>query len=728
MAVRSRKSSRSAPAGSRGRAAAGGIPANAYTPLKPGEKYVPFVPAGRTLPEVTRRSVGIGVAMAVLFSFSACYLGLVAGQVFEAAIPIAILAVGIAGLFARKSSILENVIIQSIGAASGLVVAGAIFTLPALYILGLKVNLLHTFIASCLGGFLGILFLVPLRRYFVAEEHGKLPFPEATATTEILATGERGGSSAKILALSMGIGGLYDFLVEALQAWPKTLRTDVLFGRIGAALSEKARWIFKLDGTAALFGLGYIIGLRYSAVIAAGSVFSFLVLVPLIFHFGRFLPSVVLPGAVPVGQMTELQVFSAYAQKIGIGAIAMAGVLGILKMAKIIVSSFSVGIREILRGTTAAPRSAVRTDTDMSMKVNLVFILLTLAAVFGAFALFASGAGTAAFGFKIAAIGLAIVAALTFLFTPVAVRATAIVGVNPVSGMTLITLILSSLALVSIGLTGPVGMTVVLVMGCVVCTALSMSGGFITDLKIGYWLGATPRNQQRWKFLGVVVSALSVSLALLLIQKAYGFTVGGRGILDGGVPNPAISAPQGNLMATIIQSLMIQSRVPYLLYGLGALCALTIEMLGVSPLAFALGMYLPIQINMPLLVGGLVSWAVIKSSKFKVQGSKVQKDDGQSPKERGILIASGFIAGGALMGVIGAVLNLNEIGKPIRFLSVGARYAATTVPESGRTLWEIASFSPYYEGLAGQLISLAGFSALCAFCYLYARGRKRPVR
>jgi putative OPT family oligopeptide transporter len=295
--------------------------------------------------------------------------------------------------------------------------------------------------------------------------------------------------------------------------------------------------------------------------------------------------------------------------------------------------------------------------------------------------------------------------------------------VNPVSGMTLITLILSSIALVSIGLTGAVGMTVVLVMGCVVCTALSMSGGFVTDLKIGYWLGATPRNQQRWKFLGVVVSALSVSFALLLIQKAYGFTIGGKGILDGGVSNPAISAPQGNLMATIIQSLMIKSQIPYVLYALGGLCALVIEMLGVSPLAFALGMYLPIQINMPLLVGGIISWMVMKSSELRVQGSEKKiKDDGESPKERGILIASGFIAGGALMGVVGAVLNLNEIGKPVRFLSIGARYVSSVVPETGKTIWDIGSYAPYFQGFSGQLISLVGFASLCAFCYFYAKG------
>ena len=704
-----------------------GLPENAYRTLKPGETYIPYVPASEKMHEVTSRSVLLGVSMAVLFSFSACYLGLVAGQVFEAAIPIAILAVGFAGLFARKSTILENVIIQSIGAASGLVVAGAIFTLPALYILGLKVSLLHTFIASMLGGFLGILFLVPLRRYFVSEEHGKLPFPEATATTEILAAGERGGKSARILALAMGIGGLYDFLVEALHAWPKTLRSDLLLGKLGAGLAEKSRMIFKMDGTAALFGLGYIIGLKYSAVIAAGSVFSFLILVPLVYYFGQSMPSIIAPGTVPIGQMNELQIFSLYVQKIGIGAIAMAGVIGIVKMGKIVVSSFSVGMREMIRGTSAKQKETVRTDTDISMKFNLMIMTGVLALVFLAFWIFAVPAGTAGFAAKVAGIGLAIVALLAFLFTPVAVRATAIVGVNPVSGMTLITLIVSSLVLVSIGLSGPAGMTVVLVMGCVVCTALSMSGGFITDLKIGYWLGATPRNQQKWKFLGVVVSALSVSFALLLIHKAYGFTLGGRGILDGGVSNPGIPAPQGNLMATIIQSLMVQSHIPYALYGLGALCALVLEMLGVSPLAFALGMYLPIQINMPLLAGGLVSHFVLRASGIGHGGTKNQESD-ESPKERGTLIASGFIAGGALMGVIGAVMNLNEIGKPVRFLSIGSRYVHEVVEGTGKVIWnvpETGGHPAWFEALPGQLISLCGFLILAGFCYFYSVRKKK---
>ena len=692
-----------------------GLPANAYTPLKKGEEYTPYIPSNQSPHEVTFRSVGIGVIMAIVFSFAACYLGLVAGQVFEAAIPIAILAVGMAGLYARRSTILENVIIQSIGSASGVVVAGAIFTLPALYILGLEVNLLHTFIACTLGGFLGILFLIPLRRFFCVEEHGNLPFPEATATTEILTTGETGGQSAVVLVISMIVGGLYDFFVEAMHVWPKALRTDVLIPKIGAVLGEKARWVLKLDATAALFGLGYIVGLKYASIIAAGSILSFLVFLPLIFHFGQHIPGIIPPGSIPIADMSELQIFTNYVQKIGIGAIAMAGFLGIAKMSKIIVSSFKVGLQEMTHGAHSS--SQKRTDLDIRIKWVVAMIAGTIMTTFVAFWIFAAPAGGIGFSLKAALVGVFIIASLAFLFTPVAARATAIVGVNPVSGMTLITLIISSLILLAVGLSGTVGMTVALIMGCVVCTALSTSGAFVTDLKIGYWLGATPRNQQRWKFLGVVVSAISVSLAILLIHKAYGFTLGG-GILNGGAPNPTIPAPQGNLMAVIIKSLMIESQIPYLLYAMGALIAILLEMIGISPLAFALGMYLPIQINMPLLVGGIIAHLVSKKSK------NIKNERESSPRERGTLIASGFIAGGALMGVAGAFLNLNEIGKPVRFISVGVKFIQETIADTGKSIWHAGAHLPYYDSIIGQLISLAAFIGLCLFCYYYAVGKK----
>lgn len=694
------------------------LPENAYRPLDKGEEYIPYIPASKVIPEVTSRSVIIGVIMAVLFSFAACYLGLVAGQVFEAAIPIAILAVGLAGIFARRSTISENVIIQSIGAASGVVVAGAIFTLPALYILGLEVNLLHTFIACTLGGFLGILFLIPLRRYFVAQEHGKLPFPEAVATTEILVSGEKGGKGAIMLVISMIVGGIYDFLVGAMHIWPEQIRTNVLLGNLGETLAEKARFVFKINGTAALFGLGYIVGIKYVSIIAAGSVLSFLVFVPLTFYIGQYAPGIIPPGNVPIMQMSELDIFVNYVQKIGIGAIAMAGIIGIIKLGKVIISSFSVGIREIVRGTKGGAKASYpRTDTDMDIKLVIILLIGVLLLIFLAFWNFAEPAGTTGFALKIAFAGLIVVAVLAFLFTPVAARAIAIIGVNPVSGMTLISLIIASIVLLSIGLKGFIGMTIALIMGAVVCTALSTSGAFISDLKIGYWLGTTPKNQQKWKFLGVVVASISVSLALLLIQKSYGFTIGGS-ILEGGTPNPAIPAPQGNLMAVIIKSLMIESQVPYLLYGIGALTAILLEMAGVPPLAFALGMYLPIQINMAVFAGGFVSFLVGKAS------NKKKLAEGEtSPKERGTLIASGFIAGGALMGVMAALLNLPAIGKPIRFISIGVTYVSEVIADTGDIVWSIGERAHYFESIGGQLLSLFGFIGLCLFVYFYSKGK-----
>jgi putative OPT family oligopeptide transporter len=443
------------------------------------------------------------------------------------------------------------------------------------------------------------------------------------------------------------------------------------------------------------------------------------VLTPLVFFVGQSNPGILPPGEVPIGQMTELQVFSTYVQKIGIGAIAMAGIIGIIKMGKIIISSFSVGFRELVRGSKGVSQELPRTDTDIRIKNVMMLIGLVLVLIFAAIWVFASPAGTAGFALKIGLVGLLIIAVLSFLFTPVAARAIAIIGVNPVSGMTLITLIITSLVLVSLGLKGVVGMTVALIMGCIVCTALATSGAFISDLKIGYWLGSTPRNQQRWKFLGVFVASISVSLAILLIQKSYGFTLGGS-ILEGGTSNPAIPAPQGNLMAVIIKSLMIESQIPYLLYAGGALCAILLEMAGVPPLAFALGMYLPIQINMAVFTGGLLSYFVGRLSK------KMAKRDGEeTPKERGTLIASGFIAGGALMGVVGALLNLPDIGKPVRFISIGAKYVEETVEGTGRVVWNIGEYLPYYGGLGGQLLSLAGFIGLCLFVYYYAKGKRK---
>jgi putative OPT family oligopeptide transporter len=607
------------------------LPANAYSRLKPGETYQPYIPTGSIVPEITARSVSIGVLMAIIFTAAAAYLGLKIGQVFEAAIPIAILAVGMAGLFARRSTISENVIIQSIGSASGVVVAGMIFTLPALFILNLEVRFYQTFLAALLGGFLGILFIVPLRRYFVKEQHGLLPFPEGTAIAEVLVTGEGGGEQAKVLIKAAVIGGLYDFCVATFGLWREVISTRVVPAL--AAVADKAKLVVKVNAGAAVMGLGYIIGLKYSSIIVAGSFVSWLVLIPAIWYFGRNLGIPLGSATIPVSQMTAEQIFTNYVRHIGIGGIAAAGVIGILKSSRIIVQAFTVGFKEMFAGKSAASAETERTDRDMKMSTVIMLIILVLAAVFIFF-----GFGVVD-SWGIAGIALLVVAVISFLFTTVAARAIAIVGVNPVSGMTLMTLILSSVILVKAGLSGPAGMLSALIIGGVVCTALATAGAFISDLKVGYWLGSTPRSQERYKFLGILVAAFCVTGVLLLLNKVYGFT-----------GPKALAAPQANAMAAVIQALMTNASAPWFLYVAGVFMAITLSLIKVPPLPFALGMYLPIELNTPLIIGGLVAHLVSTRSKNEEVNTR--------RRERGTLIASGFIAGGALMGVVSALVAL----------------------------------------------------------------------
>ena len=636
-----------------------GMPEYAFEELPEGKEYKPYIPADKLIPEITMRSVLIGLILSVIFSAAAAFLGLKIGQVFEAAIPIAIIAVGISPFFKRKNTILENVIIQSIGAASGVIVAGAIFTLPAIFILDLDktigVDLFKIFAVSFLGGVLGILFLIPFRKYFVKEMHGKFPFPEATATTQILVAGEKGGDQAKILVKSMIIGGIYDFLVHSVGMWNEVFTTRVF--NFGQALSDKVRLVFKIDILSAVMGLGYIIGLRYSAIIAAGSFISWFLLIPLAYYFGQYIPADVLP----IVSMTPEQIFSNYIRYIGIGAIAMAGIVGILKSSKIIVQAFGMGFKQLFKKHDEKEAGELRTEKDMSMKSIIIIIGLTLLVIllFFKFSILTNIAGS----WKISFIALITVFIISFLFTSVAARAIAIVGTNPVSGMTMMTLILSSVILVAAGLSGDYGMMSALLIGGVVCTALSMSGGFITDLKIGYWLGATPLKQQKYKFLGTFFAAIAVGLVILLLNKTYGFT-----------GENALPAPQANAMAALIQPLMNpNANVPWLLYGIGALVALTMEMIGVPPLAFALGMYIPLELNTPILIGGLISYLVLKSTKDKTLAKK--------RNDKGILISSGFIAGGAIMGVVAAIfkyihlehyinlgLNKKPIGEPLAII------------------------------------------------------------
>lgn len=645
------------------------LPENAYRPLKEGETYHPVVPVAKPLPEITPYSLIWGLFYAALFSMAAAYLGLKIGQVFEAAIPIAILAVGTSVFLGRKNAMSENVIIQSIGAASGVVVAGAIFTIPAIYILNLDAKFYQIFLSSLFGGFLGILFLVPFRKYFVQEMHGQFPFPEATATTEVLVAGEAGGDQAKVLLKAMAIGGLYDFIIGTFHWWSEVFESRAV--PFLSTVADKWKLVFRLNVGAAVLGLGYIVGLKYSAIIAAGSFVSWFVFVPLVHFFGQQLTTIVGSTAtVLINEMSAEQIFFSYVRHIGIGGIACAGIIGILKSSKIIGGAMKLAWAEITGKHKGSGKATLRTEKDLSMGVIAAGIALTALCILLFFQFGVVHNWTQAI------IGLLIVLVISFLFTTVAARAIAIVGTNPVSGMTLMTLILSSLILVRIGMSGPTGMVSALIIGGVVCTALSMAGGFITDLKIGYWLGTTPVNQQKFKFLGALVAAASVGFVIMILNETYGFV--GEG---------ALVAPQANAMAAVIKPLMSNMPAPWLLYAVGAIFALILQMIGIPPLAFALGMYIPLELNTPLLVGGIIAYLVASASKDEAVNNR--------RREKGTLIASGFIAGGAIMGVVSAFL------KYLNFESVGFITPIIT--------------SVWAESHGGQLLALGCFTLICVY-------------
>jgi putative OPT family oligopeptide transporter len=632
---------------------------NAFRELKDGEEYRPLMHPDRNYSEVTPYSVTMGLIMAVIFSAAAAYLGLKIGQVFEAAIPIAIIAVGVSGALKKKNALGQNVIIQSIGACSGVIVAGAIFTLPALYILQathpeITVNFLEIFLSSLFGGVLGILFFIPFRKYFVKDMHGKYPFPEATATTQVLVSGNNakasGGGQAKLLAVAALIGGIYDYIVATFGWWTETVTTQAYTW--GQTLAAKTKFAFSCNTTAAVLGLGYIVGMRYSFMIFAGSIFVWWVLIPLM---GTY-------GAPEIAALGPDEIFKDYARLIGIGGIAMAGIIGIIKSWPIIQQAVGLAGRE-LRGGAGAQKQ-VRWQTDISMKHITYFIAIALIAVLVFFWI------GVIHTFWQALIAWVVVTVIAFLFTTVAANAIAIVGSNPVSGMTLMTLIIASGVFVAIGLNGTSGIVSAMVVGGVVCTALSMAGGFVTDLKIGYWLGSTPKKQESWKFLGTLVSAATVGGVIMMLNSVYGF--------DG--PN-ALAAPQANAMAKVIEPMMTGADTPWTLYLVGAILALILNWLGVPALAFCMGMFLPLSLNTPLLVGGIISWFVAHSSK-DAEVCKLRS-------ERGTLISSGLIAGGALFGVFAAVTIM--CGMP--------------APENGE------EFMP-------QVLGLVAYAALIAYLYI----------
>lgn len=611
------------------------LPENAFHELKKGEEYEPIMRKDQNYPEVSTWSITWGIVMTVLFSAAAAYLGLKVGQVFEAAIPIAIIAIGLSSATKRKNSLGENVIIQSIGACSGAVVAGGIFVMPAIYMLNLEADFFKIFIAAALGGVLGILFLIPFRKYFVKEQHGKYPFPEATATTQVLVSGEKGGSQAKPLLLAGLVGGLYDFIISTFGWWNETVTTRII--GFGETIADKAKLVLKVNTGAAILGLGYIIGLKYAFIICCGSLTIWWVVVPgmnIFFHdsvLNMWDPNI----TQTIGQMTPELIFKSYARSIGIGGIAMSGIIGIIKSWKIIKSAVGLAAREI-KGKGADNAEIIRTQRDISFKIIAFGSIGTLIITFLFFYF-----GVMNFNLLHAIVAIILVTIIAFLFTTVAANAIAIVGSNPVSGMTLMTLILASVIMVAVGLTGKEGMLAALLMGGVVCTALSMAGSFITDLKIGYWLGTTPKKQETWKFLGTIISAATVAGVMIVLDKTYGFNTG------------KLAAPQANAMAAVIKPLMSGQGAPWILYGIGAIIALVLDRCKIPALAFSLGMFIPLELNIPLLIGGTINWFVTSRSKDKAINT--------ARNEKGTLIASGFIAGGALMGVVSALIKFGGI-------------------------------------------------------------------
>jgi putative OPT family oligopeptide transporter len=646
------------------------LPENAYRPLKPGETYQPVVPPSAQVPEATWRSVLWGLFLCAIFTAASAYSGLKVGQVMEAAIPISILAIGLARVYARRSSILENVIITGIGGVSGSVVAGAIFTLPALYILKLDPHPWQTIFICLAGGCLGVLFLIPLRRYFVRDMHGQFPYPEATAITEVLVTGEKGGSQAKLLLQATGISAVYDFFVTTFQVWKEFV--DFQFVPVVAAVNEKARMILRFDAIAFILGLGYVMGLRASTLLCAGGVVANLVLVPLIWFIGQKFPDAVYPGTVPIGQMAAADIFRSYVRFIGVGAIATAGIFGIVKSLKIVVGSFSIAAKAF----HGEHHGTERTDRDIAIIKILIGVVVTSIAI----AIFMGNLGTTA---VIALVGLGLTLVFSFFFTSVAANAIATVARNPVSGMTMLTIIISSVVLLEFGISGRTGMFFVMAIAGMVCTALSVSGQTITDLKTGYWLGSTPAVQEKVKFYGVIVSSVVVGLVIVALAQTFQF-----GEAAPGDNRVVLASPQASIMKALVEGFMSRQPVAYVLFGAGAMIAIAMEMLVIPPLPFALGMYLPLELNSPALVGGIISHYVNKRSE------RVGGEPGRNMRERAIIIASGLMAGGALGGVFGAGLRL-----------------------FGWYREDLIKLPFYDNDPVSQLVSTAGFILLCVYLW-----------
>ncbi len=614
------------------------LPENAYQPLKAGEIYLPLVPASMAPPEVTWRAVLWGTLLCIIFSVASAYSTLKVGQGMEAAIPISILAIGLARVYQRRSTVLENMIITGMGGASAAVVSGAVFTLPALYILHLDPHPVQTVFICLAGGCLGVLFLIPLRRYFVREMHGKFPFPEATAITEVLVTGEKGGSQAKLLLQATFIAAIYDFFVTTFHVWKEYLNFQ--FVPVVRSLADRGRMVFNFDAVGFILGLGYVMGLRIAMIFCAGGILVNFVLVPLIWFIGSHMgDTTVYPATIPISHMAASDIYRNYVRLIAVGAIASAGLAGLLKSLRVVAGSFGIALHAFRHGE--APQMD-RTDRDIPIVTILLGVVVGTIAVAAFF-------GLLHVSWTVVALGLALTLLFSFFFTTVAANAIATTANNPASGMTLLTVIVSALVLLKFGLSGTTGMFFVMALAGMVCVALCASGQFITDLKAGYWIGSTPSAQEKVKFIGVVASAITAGLTIILLAKAYQFGEAAPGDL-----RQVLVAPQASALKAVVSGFMSGQPVAYMLFGIGAMVTVVLEMLGLSSMVFALGIYLPLQLTTPILCGGCLSHLVNQ------RGKKIGGEHGKSIRERGIIIASGLMAGGALGGVIGAALHLSH--------------------------------------------------------------------
>jgi putative OPT family oligopeptide transporter len=674
------------------------LPDNAFRPLEAGETYAPLVHADARVPEVTVRSIVQGIFWSVVFSAAATFIALKFGQGIESAIPISILAVGYSALVVRvlaqrSSTLLENVNVLAIGATSGIVAGGSVFTMPAIYILGLqgRSSFFQIFLVPLLGAVLGVLFLAPFRRYFVRDLHGQLPFPEGRATTEILVAGRRGGRSAIILTYSAAVAAVFDFVGPAMHAWAEDFSTAAI--SFLKPFTSNVKAVVTMNTSAAVLGLGYIMGIEYASIIMAGSMVSYLVFIPLFAALGNHIPLPLTPGTEPLSAMTADAIFTTYVRDIGIGGIFAAGVLSILRMSPVIVQALRQAAGEIgrmVRGGSGKVAEASRTDLSLSMAQVLIGVVLTAGAIFAYFrwSVLASEPGA----WRLAIIATAMAAVIAFLFASVSAWAIAMISMTPISGMTLTTLIVTAVALSALGLSGEQGMLQTLLIGGVVCTALSMAGSLVTQYKIAYWLGATPRRVEISNLLGAVLASAATTLVMMLLARVYGFAPSPQH------PEP-FPAPQASAMAAVLHGVMGTGGAPWLLYGLGAVVAIAVQMCGVSALAFALGMYLPMQLNSPLVLGACVAWLLQHSSKDKALAS--------ARHSKGTLIASGFIAGGAIIGVVTALLRYLETITD-----------STIIPD---LVAPSAGAFGVWLGDWGNWISLVVYLALCAWVYRTAR-------